>query len=424
MSSSKPRVPSYRKKTVANRKYGCVSLPNGLGGRRDILLGPYGSKESKAEYARVVSEWLAADKRLPTTENANDITVNELLVAFLPHAERHYRHPDGRPTREFEDVKISLRPLKQLYGLTLAKSFGPLALKAVRDQMVRQPIVRKVKVVDPATGKKKFQEKVLRVGLARNVCNQRIGRIRRVFKWAVENELVPATVYQALQAVSGLQRGRSDARETKPVRPVSIALVEETLPYLTPTIADMLRLELFTGARIGEICGMKATDIDMTGEIWLFRPTSHKVAHRGLGRIIPIGPKGQQIIRKYLRPRVDAFLFSPADTMEAFRQKQRQDRKTKVQPSQVSRKKKRPRRAPGDHYIPRAIAHAITVACKRAGVQHWHSHQLRHSVATAVRREYGLDAARALLGQHGPQVTELYAELDQAKAVEIVKQLG
>src|SRR5207247_1813060 len=141
------------------------------------LLGPYGSKESKAEYARVVAEWLAADKRLPTTENANDITINELILAYLPHAERHYRHPDGRPTRELEDVKLSLRPLKQLYGLTLAKSFGPLALKSVRNEMVRQPIVRKVKVVDPATGKKKFQEKVLRVGLARGVVNQRIGRI-------------------------------------------------------------------------------------------------------------------------------------------------------------------------------------------------------------------------------------------------------
>jgi integrase len=57
-------------------------------------------------------------------------------------------------------------------------------------------------------------------------------------------------------------------------------------------------------------------------------------------------------------------------------------------------------------------------------VQHWHPHQLRHTKATEIRREYGLDAARALLGQHGPQVTELYAELDQAKAVEVAWKLG
>ena len=79
---------------------------------------------------------------------ANDITINELILAYLPHAERYYRN-----SRELEDVKISLRPLKALYGLKLAKSFGPLMLKAVRDQMIRQPIVRKIKVVDPSTGK-------------------------------------------------------------------------------------------------------------------------------------------------------------------------------------------------------------------------------------------------------------------------------
>ena len=214
------------------------------------------------------------------------------------------------------------------------------------------------------------------------------------------------------------------SRETQPVWPVSIALVEETLPHLSPTIADMLRLQLLTGARSGEICLMRACDIDMTGVVWLFRPTRHKVAHRGFGRVIPLGPKAQEIVKRYLKPRVDAYLFSPRETMEAFRRKQRQERKTKVQPSQMCRKKKRPRRAPGERYNPRAICNAITVACRRAGVQHWHPHQLRHTKATEIRREYGLDAARALLGQHGPQVTELYAELDEAKAVEVARKLG
>src|SRR5262249_51182569 len=41
--------------------------------------------------------------------------------------------------------------------------------------------------------------------------------IKRVFRWAVENELVAASAYQALAAVSGLQRGRSVARDTEPI---------------------------------------------------------------------------------------------------------------------------------------------------------------------------------------------------------------
>jgi integrase len=424
MSDLKARVPSYRKKKVGNRKYGCVSLLDGRGGRRDILLGIYGTKESKAEYARVIAEWLAADKRLHTTEAVNDITINELILAYLPHAERHYRHPDSTLTNELNDMKLSMRPLRALYGFTLAKDFGPLALKAVRDQMIRQPVTRKVKVVDPNTGKKKWTEKVLRIGLARGVVNQRIGRIRRLFKWGVENELVPPSVFQGLQAVSGLQRGRSDARETQPVRPVSIALVEETLPHVSPIVADMLRLQLLTGARSGEICLMRACDIDMTGPVWLYRPHHHKVAYRGFCRVIPLGPQAQEIVKRHLKTSVEAYLFSPRDTMEARWHRQRQERKSKVQPSQVDRKKKLPRRRPGERYQPAVIGYAVRRACIKAGVQHWHPHQLRHTKATEIRREYGLDAARALLGQHGPQVTELYAELDQAKAVEVARKLG
>src|SRR5947209_7399301 len=104
------RVPSYRLINVQGRKYACVSLPNGFGGRRDVLLGKYGSKESKVEYARVLGEWQAADRRL--AEAGKDISINELLVAYLPHAERHYRHPDGTETHELYDMKLALRPLK------------------------------------------------------------------------------------------------------------------------------------------------------------------------------------------------------------------------------------------------------------------------------------------------------------------------
>ena len=57
-------------------------------------------------------------------------------------------------------------------------------------------------------------------GLCRTTINQRIGRIVHTFKWAVENELVPPGVYHGLKAVKGLQKGRTEAREPEPVKPV------------------------------------------------------------------------------------------------------------------------------------------------------------------------------------------------------------
>jgi integrase len=420
------RVPSYRCKKIGLRRYACVSLPDGANGRRDILLGKYGTKESRIEYARVIAEWQTADRRLPnaTGTSSPDLTINELLERYLPHAERHYRHGDGSPTSELCEVKTSLRRLRQLYGHTLASAFGPLSLKAIRNHFIRQPVTRKVKIVDPVTGTTSWQEKIIRIGLARRVVNQRINRIRRLFKWAVSEELVPASVLEALRAVAGLQRGRTEARETDRIGPVSLALVEDTLPHVTPTVADMLRLQLLTGARSGEICIMRGCDIDMTGSVWIFKPHRHKTEHRAFDRVIALGPQAVEIIKRYLKTDLQAYLFSPAEAREHRFLQMRANRKTPVQPSQQNRRKRRPRRVPGERYAPNALAHAVRRACARHGLEHWHPHQLRHTKATEIRREYGLDAARAVLGQHAPQVTELYAELDLAKAAQVAKELG
>src|SRR5262249_53976056 len=133
-------VPSYRLKKCEGRRYGVVTLPDGAGGRREVSLGKYGTKESRAEYARVIAEWEAADRRLPQATAANDLTINELILAYWSHAQEHYRHADGTPTGELDDLRLSFRPLKEMYGHTLAKEFGPLALKAIRQKLIDQPI--------------------------------------------------------------------------------------------------------------------------------------------------------------------------------------------------------------------------------------------------------------------------------------------
>lgn len=188
--------------------------------------------------------------------------------------------------------------------------------------------------------------------------------------------------------------------------------------------ADMVRLQLETGMRPGELVIMRAIDIDMTGKVWLYRPGSdqgqngqHKTAHHGHIRIVPIGPKGQEIIRRYLIPETQAFIFNPARNMEERSIALRLVRKTKVQPSQVNRRRKKPRKKPGQMYA-RAIAEAI----KRhnAGkpesehIPHWHPHQLRHARALELKREAGLDVARAVLGHRSPVMTEQEPGHDRA----------
>ena len=105
-----------------------------LGGK-DFYLGLHGSKASKIEYDRLVAEWLAAGRQ-PPKERLAGMTVSELIAAFWDHANAYYRHPDGTPTKEISCYRDALRPLRRLYGHSVAAEFGPLALKAVRQAMI------------------------------------------------------------------------------------------------------------------------------------------------------------------------------------------------------------------------------------------------------------------------------------------------
>ena len=153
---------------------------------------------------------------------------------------KNYYRKGGRVTSEYGGIKEALKLVRELYGRTTANEFGPLALKAVRQRMIDK-------------------------GWSRSTINKSIGRIRRCFKWAVENELVRPDMYHGLMAVSGLRKGRSEAREPDPVQPVDDATVQATLPHLTPVVADMIRFQRITGCRPQDVCNLPPCDIDMSG---------------------------------------------------------------------------------------------------------------------------------------------------------------
>lgn len=79
---------------------------------------------------------------------------------------------------------------------------------------------------------------------------------------------------------------------------------------------------------------------------------------------------------------------------------------------------------PRERYDTGSYAHAILYAAKKAGVPHWHPHQLRHAAATNLRRDFGIEVARVILGHQDIGVTQLYAEEDRKRALEIMAKIG
>jgi integrase len=338
-----PRIPSYRLHKQSGQAV--VTLADGFGGGRDVLLGKHGTKESKAEYKRVILEWEASDRRLPN-QVSDDITIVELIDRYWQHCQTYYRRLDGSETKEVSCMMYSLRPLNYLHGKSPVKDFGPSALKAVRELMIHG-------YEDPKYGTQQ--------PLCRNEINKRIKRIRRMVKWGTENDIVPSSVLSALQAVAPLKRGRSEAHDAPSVMPIARAVVEDTLPYLGQIMQDMVMLQLETGIRPGELVTMRACDIDMTGSIWLYRPPQHKTLHHGHDRVIAIGPRGQEIIKRHLTMNIESPLFSPAKAMQERSVALRAQRKTSVQPSQQYRRKKNPKKKPGSQYTVQSYGRGIAM---------------------------------------------------------------
>ncbi len=381
------------------------------------------------------------------------MTVAELLERFTAYAGNYYRRPDGKQTSEVTEFMYSLRPVNHLFGTLPADDFGPLKLQVVRDLMVRG-------YDHPRYGPQ--------LPLCRTLINKRVRRIVLAFRWGVSEEIVSESTWHRLKSVKGLKKGRCDARESTPVNPVSVELVEATLPHLTPHVQALVKVELLTGARPGEACGMRLAELDRSGDVWLFRPRQHKTAHHEKPRVLAIGPKAQEILTAFIRircplcgvegrpPRLgspdacicgpcadrmeeqgitgpfqrvevhpyDDHLFSPAVQRQERFEDLRAGRKSKVQPSQTNRKKTNPKRRPKACYDPASLDHAIAAACQKAGLPHWHANQLRHAHGTEVRKRYGLEAAQVALGHSQANVTQVYAERDLTLAVKVAGEIG
>ncbi len=188
-------------------------------------------------------------------------------------------------------------------------------------------------------------------GIVRTSINRNIGRIRRMFKWGVENELVDPTVHTALTARVGLRYGRSPATESSPVLPVPDADIEAVKPFVSRQVWAMIQLQLAAGMRPGEARIMRVGDINMSGDPWEYRPQEHKTQHHGRDRVIFIGPIGQALVRPFLKADRDRHLFSPAEARAEFDAERRENRVSPMTPSQRARKRLAdPQKQPGPCY--------------------------------------------------------------------------
>lgn len=332
------------------------------GRSRDYYLeGTPGSDECRAHYARLVAELSTGGVPRPEVPRGGEVTVFQLIDRW--RAERGPEHA----RKELEQYGYSLAPLVDLYGTTPARDFRIPQLKTVRAEMVRR-------------------------GWCRNVVNRRIVRVRTVFRWAEEADLIPPGSWHHLCTLRSLPKNAPHVRQTAPTHVTSREELQAVLAHLREPLRTMLEVQWLSGMRSCEVRLMAASRIDRTQPTWIYSPEKDKSGWREgqAPRAVFLGPECQRLLTPFLL-RAEEYLFPT-------------------------------RRAP--HYSDTSYAHEIDKACKKAGVKVT-GYGGRHAAKLRVTREHGLDAARAFLGQKSLGTTNQYAaEIDHKTAEEVARKLA
>jgi len=353
MSSRRKRLPSYR-----------LHRPSGLAvvtiDGRDHYLGQYGTPESRQKYGELISQ-AAIGVPVDPRPVAGDVTTVAILVAaYMKYATQYYVK-NGKVTDEVACIRSAMAPLLLLFAECDVARFSAPQLVAVRQQMIAN-------------------------GWTRKFINKSVGRIRRMFRHGVANELVPPDVLTKLSAVTPLAAGRSEAVE----RPERHAVPEEHLLAVrdhlrTQVLRDLMDVALLTAARPGELCRLTMGMLDRSGDVWKVVFRDHKMAHLGRTRTVLFGPRSQLILRRYLKAKPEEPVFG----------------------------------------VKRAtFSNNLKAVCKRLKIPVFTGHWLRHTALTEIRREFGLDAAQTVADHGDSKTTEMYAAPDRSEGMAVAMKRG
>ena len=335
-----PRLPAYCVHKARNLAY--MTL-----GGREVYLGRAHSPESHAKYRETVSALLAglshAEAVRPTRKPV------PLSVAELGERWYHAMLDKFGPTHQKSyEALHAARELSKAHATARVAEFGPKPFKAIRDRLVAE-------------------------GRSRQFINRRMNSIRRCFRWGVAEELVPGDRIQALAAVDGLRHGA--APETPPRRAADPDAVQVVLHHLEATgshgAAAMLRFLWATGCRPGEACRARWPEFTLGAEMPHYRPATHKTAHHGIERLIPLNADALAAIGGS-RQLGDGFVFLNTN---------------------------------GEPFTPNALLLAVRRAIAATGCADWSPYGLRHLACTEALAATGSEAAAAALLGHTARST-------------------
>ncbi len=350
--------------------------------------GPADSPEAHASYATLLYRIATGDPALvPPVVATIPLVVSDVIAAWLKGGALELTDRG----REIEAFRLTFPPLLRLWSKLPARDFGPQHLIELRQAMVSGGWM--------TAEERDHPQRRGKVGWSRQLVNQRVGRVKRIWQWAELVRLVPAGSYAALAAVRPLRENARGTRENKKRQGPPWAVYKRVAHACPAVVRSLLIVAWWTGARPGELMSMRAGDVDVGNGV--YRPRQHKTDYLGHERSVALGPKAIAALAPWIRAALsrgpDSIVFPPS------------------------------RHRTADAYTRFTLAQVIQRGCERAGVEKGavFAYLARHATKERIEKKEGLEQARQVLGHRSVQTTSGYGKrIDPEWAMEIQKRLG
>ena len=373
--------------------------------RQKKVLGKWGSPEAKQAYARFITAIQNNPGGVPLPLAGAGSTGQKGLVSELAARYLDYVQTSGIDKSHYIHCRILLGEfVLPYYGDIPADEFSPKCLKFVRSRMIES---------------QRFCRKII---------NDYASRIISMFSYGIEEELCQPLTVAMLREVRTLKEGAAGTFDHPERKPLPEEVIRQTLPLLTSVLRTMVLIQWLTGLRPSEVCKMRVDAIDKTSDpnLWIYDLSKHKTAEHISGRKIYLSEAVRKLIEPFMEGKKPCDpLFTVAESVKEEKAMRRAARKSKPTPSQIARDEHRAAN-PGvtfsETFDKDSYRKAIQSSIKRANktlppderIPVWFPYSIRHSAATFVEKNEGLDESQAVLGHTSADMTRRYAKAQQA----------
>ncbi|WP_432797753.1 tyrosine-type recombinase/integrase [Poriferisphaera sp. WC338] len=288
--------------------------------------------------------------------------LHRLCEVYLEYAKTCYRKPDGGLSNEYHAIAYVLGQLLDVQPDISSEDFGPSLLIKFRDYL------------------ETFE-------YTRQTINDKISRVKRVFRWACEREYVSGKVFMSVNSVAQLRSGRCSAKDNVKVRPAMWRQVRAVVQGSNTMVGRMVRIHYLTGMRINELVNMRWQHIERSDDYAVYTPIYHKTSYLGKPRQIVLGPR----VLKLLGAASEGFCFLTKH---------------------------------GRPYDRSSYRREIVRACERKCVEPFTPLQLRHNAAKRFNKHFGIELSRIMLGHSSAFTTEIYIERDLIQLMKAAKKIA